>query len=350
MVDTYKQIIEGKAKLLVPVEQKISADLSVFYNPIMEQNRNISIEFLRTWNKNNFEKKMQACDLLAGTGARAVRFLLELPKGMFKQLTINDSDSEAVRIIEKNLELNGLMNTEDVEFVEVKNLEASKLLLESSGYDYIDIDPFGTPNPFLDAACKRISRDGILAVTATDTSALAGTFPKVCMRKYWAKPRRDHMMHETGLRILIRKCQLVAGQYEKALIPVLSYSVDHYMRIFFVCRKGKARVDAVLKEHGEFNECGPMWLGGLLDEKILENMERDEFLDLLYQESQISEIGFFDLHVLCKRLSCEVPKFSKIEEELKKKGYKTCRTHFSKYGLRTDANEEDILESIKNSK
>ncbi|MCU0373510.1 MAG: ATP-binding protein, partial [Ignavibacteria bacterium] len=42
------------------------------------------------------------------------------------------------------------------------------------GFDYIDIDPFGSPCPFLDAAIKRLSRGGILAVTATDTSALAG--------------------------------------------------------------------------------------------------------------------------------------------------------------------------------
>ena len=38
-------------------------------------------------------------------------------------------------------------------------------------FDYIDIDPFGSPNPFLAAAIGRITRNGIVAVTATDTAS-----------------------------------------------------------------------------------------------------------------------------------------------------------------------------------
>ena len=87
----------------------------------------------------------------------------------------------------------------------------------------------------LDSAIKRISRNGILAVTNTDTAALTGTYPKACIRKYWSMPKRDYMMHETGLRILIRKVQLVGMQYEKALYPIFSYFKDHYFRIFFQC-------------------------------------------------------------------------------------------------------------------
>ena len=116
-------------------------------------------------------------------------------------------------------------------------------MLESKGFDYIDIDPFGFPGRFLDAAALRIARKGILAVTATDLGALCGSFPKVCNRKYWAEPKRDYMMHETGLRILIRKIQLIGIQYEKALIPLFSYYKDHYFRIFFRCVKSKKECD-----------------------------------------------------------------------------------------------------------
>jgi len=123
----------------------------------------------------------------------------------------------------------------------IKNQDANLFLLNSTGFDYIDIDPFGTPNPFLDSAVKRISRDGILAVTSTDTAALTGTYPKATLRKYWAYSKKDEMMHETGLRILIRKIQLIAAQYDKALVPIFSYFKDHYYRIFFNSVKGKKR-------------------------------------------------------------------------------------------------------------
>ena len=43
-------------------------------------------------------------------------------------------------------------------------------ILHSKGFDYIDLDPFGSPNIFLDSAVKRLGRNGILAVTATDTA------------------------------------------------------------------------------------------------------------------------------------------------------------------------------------
>ena len=64
-------------------------------------------------------------------------------------------------------------------------------------------------------------------------------------------------MHETGLRILIRKIQLVAAQYDKALTPIFSYSKEHYMRAFLKNEKGKHKVDKILKLHGFFKDAGP---------------------------------------------------------------------------------------------
>ena len=46
-------------------------------------------------------------------------------------------------------------------------------------------------------------------------------------------------MHETGIRILIRKIQLIGAQYNKALTPIFSYSKEHYFRVFLKCEKGK---------------------------------------------------------------------------------------------------------------
>src|SRR3989338_1247899 len=173
----------------------------------MKLNRDISILLLQQF------PPMNICDLLAGTGIRAIRMAKELKH---KSIAANDNNKKAVDLIKKNMGCN------KVKF-KVYNEDANLFLLSSKGFDYIDVDPFGSSNPFLDAAIKRVSRDGILAVTNTDTAALTGTYQKTCIRKYWAVPKRDYMMHETGLRILIRKVQLIGMQYEKALIPVFSY-------------------------------------------------------------------------------------------------------------------------------
>ncbi|MCH8014668.1 MAG: hypothetical protein IH823_07840 [Candidatus Dadabacteria bacterium] len=166
--------------------------------------------------------------------------------------------------MKNNLQLNKINNNK----IKIYNKDANLFLLNSNGFDYIDIDPFGSSNSYLEAAIKRISRNGILAVTNTDTAALTGTYPKACVRKYWSMPKRDYMMHETGLRILIRKVQLVAMQYEKALFPIFSYFKDHYFRIFFQCSKGKKLCDEIAEKHGMINDAGPLWVGNLWDSRL----------------------------------------------------------------------------------
>lgn len=345
-----------------PEEEKISAKLPVFYNPVMKLNRDISVLLLKA--VETPDSGIQVCDLLAGTGIRSIRFLAELEKKI-KSITINDCSEKAAEIIKKNLETNKdkTQKANPQAEISITNSEASTMLLQSAGFDYIDIDPFGTPNPFLDAAIRRLARDGTLAVTATDTSALAGTFPKVCMRKYWAVPDRGPLKHEFGVRILIRKVQLVASQYEKALIPIYSYSKEHYMRVFFRCRKGKAEVDKVVKQHSLFNDAGPLWLGRLWDPGLAERMyllveklgyeTEGKFLRTIKDESRIDAVGFHDIHNLCKRNRIEVPAFAPVFERIIAEGYPVSRTHFSDFGVRSKISEEDLVEivqSVANSK
>ncbi|MBW2965313.1 hypothetical protein KY363_07690, partial [Candidatus Woesearchaeota archaeon] len=274
-----------------------------------------------------------------------------------KSISINDYKDDAKETIQANIDLNKEHVKHNTAEIIITNQEASSFLLNSKGFDYIDIDPFGTPNPFLDAACRRISREGILAVTATDTSALAGTYPKSCRRKYWAEPTRGPMMHELGLRILIRKCQLVAAQYEKAIIPIYSYSKDHYMRIYFRCTKGKSDVDTILKQHGMLEKAGPMWLGALWDKEIAEKMyllsgnleykTDSRFLQTIRDESKIQTAGYHDIHHICGEHSLECPSFEKVIELVKQKGHDVTRTHFSPFGIRSSIDGKELLGIIK---
>ena len=360
----YVAVTEGAATVRVPAAEKVSREMEVFYNPVMKLNRDVTVLLLRTLGE---ERKKADGDFegftigspLAGTGVRECRLLLELEKGLVKEISINDYSKDAVKLIKSNILLNeGSLSCDDIE---VSCGEANRFLLESRGFTYIDLDPFGTPNPFLDAAVKRLQRRGFLGVTATDTAALAGTYPAACRRKYWAEPMRNHLMHETGLRILIRKIQLVGAQYEKALVPVFSYSKDHYMRVFFLNERRKKATDVILKKHQYLHYCqrclgvsvdkentkiccgghtsvaGPLWVGQLWDAGLAARMaranrawrygqpENQKFLDTIAAEAKApaSLLGFYPLNLVRKTLN-RIPK--RKEDLLGKKG--VWPTHF----------------------
>jgi len=339
----YEIINEGKASIRIKKASKISKEMDVFYNPVMKINRDISVLLLDAVDNKN----MQIALPLAGSGIRGMRFLKELKKDKIKSLNFNDYSSKAVKSIKNSLKLNKLNNNKKIQ---ISNNDANLFLLNSKGFDYIDVDPFGSSNSYLESAIKRISRNGILAVTNTDTAALTGTYPKACVRKYWSSNKKNYLMHETGLRILIRKVQLVSMQYEKALFPVFSYFKDHYFRIFFRCIKGKKLCDEVALEHSMFNDVGPLWLGNLWDSKLVNSMygallknnndnELIKFLKIIKEESRINAVGFFDTHGSGSR---ETMKKAELIKRIKKKGFKASNTHFSGTGIRTDIDYKRI--------
>jgi tRNA (guanine26-N2/guanine27-N2)-dimethyltransferase len=341
-----QNIKEGQAQIAIDLHKKISKEMPVFYNPVMKFNRDISVLLLNCVGKKN----IQIGSPLAGSGVREIRFIKELNKGVIKSISVNDISDKAVNAIKKNLSLNKIKSKN----VKVFNADANLFMLNSSGFDYIDIDPFGSPNAFLDSAIRRISREGILAVTATDTAALTGTYVNPCKRKYWAVPLRSYMMHEVGLRILIRKIQLVGAQYDKALIPIFSYYCEHYFRIFFRCEKSKEIVDSVIEQHGMFQDAGPIWLGKLWDEKLVELMERESkfnennrVLRIIKEESKIHTVGFYDVTELASKYKLKVlPKLKDIVEKVKKKGFLCSETHFRENSIRSNISEKELVNML----
>lgn len=366
-----KILTEGKASFNAYAPSKISKEMPVFYNPIMKLNRDVSILLLNSLGKNELSIALP----LAGSGVRGIRFLLEVDKPIIKELHFNDHSPEAVKLIGQNARLNQISNNK----FEVHSKDANLFLLESEGFDYIDIDPFGSPNPYLDSAIKRLSREGILAVTATDTSALAGSHPKACARKYWAKPLRNEFMHETGLRILIRKVQLVGAQYSKALVPIFCYSKHHYYRVFFRCVKGKSQVDKIMPLHGyllycrkclqirltktltsntkckcgaELDHAGLLWIGKLWDARLCKKMleqagasDRNltNLLDKINEESNLDTVGFYTTSRIQEIFKPKKdPKIKDFIEQIKATGEMASRTHFDGQGIRTTADSSQL--------
>lgn len=365
-----KRLSEGSVSFFAPVQKVVSAEMDVFYNPVMGLNRDIATLLMSSIGK----RKMVVADPLAGTGVRSLRFLKELPKGTIEELRVNDGNPRFPALFRKQLKLNRISSKNVV----VARREASSFLLDGPGFDYVDIDPFGSPNPFLDAACKKISRDGVIAVTATDTGALAGSFPDACRRKYWAEPLRNELMHEIGIRILIRKAQLVAAQYDRALVPIFVHATQHYDRAYLHCEKSRSYVKNLFDQHGyllycegcmeravsnanvgicscgePFKAAGPMWLGPLWNHALVKKMlvkskgDAERLLSAIHQEAHIPIVGFFDIHKICSRMKVAVPKTDVLLARLREQGYKAGRTHFRETGIRTDAPLEGVRKILR---
>jgi len=375
-------ITEGKAKFYASKDKdgKISRELEVFYNPVMKFNRDISILVLN----NSGVKNFQIADILAGSGVRSIRFLLELKKGVMKTLFVNDIDKNFVALFKKNLKLNDIkLNKTTSKNILITSYDANMMLLGYNGCDYIEIDPFGSPNDFLASSIVRLSRGGILAVTGTDTASLSGTHYTTCKRSYWGKPLHNGLMHEVGLRILIRKIQLIGAQHDKALIPIYTYFKDHYNRIIFRCIKGKLEADKLIDQHkyllycnkcmsfkvSEYNyiKCdncnefmiysGPMWTGKLYDEKLAEKIFKSnkdktntKFLETIMQESKLDArgiVGFYDIHELCQYYKKTIPNSETLMKQITEKGHNVSRTHFALVGIKTDMPVGELVKTIE---
>ncbi len=163
-------IKEGEVSIEIPKSETIY-DASVFYNPEMEFNRNISVSAVSLL-KDSFRN---GCDLLSASGIRGLRYIKE--SGI--DCHFNDINRDATKLIKKNLKKNKIK-------ADVTNKDAN-LLLRESKFGFIDIDPFGSPIHFIDSAVRSLPSKGLLAFTATDTAPLAGTYPKKSLRRYGIK-------------------------------------------------------------------------------------------------------------------------------------------------------------------
>ncbi len=348
-----KEVVEGEIRLLIPEP--------VFYNPRMKLNRDICCAVVRGLGG---KVKIKFLDLLAGTGAKGLR----VAKAAGCWVSLNDANPKAWEVILKNAELNGLK-------VEAYNRKANLLLQEIEGLNFIDIDPFGTPIPFLDNAVMALKRGGYLGVTATDTAPLCGVHPKACLRKYGAVTLRTAFCHEVGMRILIGYMARTCAKYTKGARCLLSHYNEHYFRAYIHVSNGKKEADKALSEMGYLYYCktclnreyikdfpqkrmcrcgerfgvsGPLWLGKLCDRGFLEKVfveawglvDNPGLKTIRLLRGELEEPFYYDLHELCMAWKIEVPPTNKVLQVLRNLGFEASRTHYSPIGIKTNATVE----------
>ncbi|MFP4185494.1 MAG: tRNA (guanine(10)-N(2))-dimethyltransferase [Thermoplasmata archaeon] len=322
----------------------------VFYNPSMERSRDIFISFLKSWS----DSSSRLLDGMAASGIRGIRATKETP---VSEVTINDISEKAVELIKNNTEKNSAQ-------IEITHRSFEEhMLKERYQYDYIDIDPFGTPVPYYSLASRTISHEGVVGVTATDTAVLCGTYPRTCLRRYSSIPANNWCRHENGLRILIAYCAREAARHDRWIKPLLSYYEGHHFRTYLQIGEGKSKADECLEnlkevrfsqgkwdyEDGDMKKTkGPFWIGELFSEDILEDLEPvgklDEYLISLWKKESNQPPLFYDTNEISSTLKIAPPPLDEIKEKLKDEGYESSRTHFSSTGIKTDAPYQKVKE------
>lgn len=390
-----REYTEGKTTFQSADVEFYSADqgqptssLPVFLNPRMQVNRDFSVLFLKTYLQDNQVEFL--CEPLAGSGVRTLRYLNEVP-GTFHAVMF-DANPLAVETAQSNVERLGFQERCRVVHGDAKVL----IITESRGkrFDFIDVDPFGSPAQFLNAAVQSLQpRGGLLAATATDMPALCGVWPNVAMRKYGGYSIRTPFSHEIAVRLLYGFTYRVAGLNDRSIEPIVSLSTDHYVRVWLrvAARRTKANVEAVnigfirycptcmasdsipvkgamscVEFQHERNDCqevprvaGPLWIGPLYEPEFVKKSasqlsEDDPFhkrvprlLEAMMEEVDLMDNVYVDIHALCDTYNFPPPKSRDVRQHLVDQGYRVGRTHFRPTAIRTDAPVSVIVEIIR---
>lgn len=279
-INDYNMVKEGKAEILFPKKE------TVFYNPVQQFNRDLSVTCIKAWdnlygpksgnngrkvkkqaNKRsteqvyNFTKQrrldngskqeqnteqttlpyIKILEALSATGLRAVRYAQEIPN--VKEIIANDLLPEAVESIKRNVLHNKVGD------IVKPNLDDANILMyrnkaTNTKYHVIDLDPYGTVTPFVDAALQNIEEDGLMLVTCTDLSVLAGNgYPEKCFALYGGVNMVSHeATHESALRLVLNLLNQSAAKYKKTVEPLLSLSIDFYVRVFVKVKTSPIKV------------------------------------------------------------------------------------------------------------
>jgi tRNA (guanine26-N2/guanine27-N2)-dimethyltransferase len=374
---------EGKVAVLVPklaafVKQPSDyapSKAPVFYNPVMELNRDVAVLALQAYQR-RLNKEISMCEPLTSSGIRGVRFATEIHGA--KNVLISDINERAFKLAKHNVHLNGL-----TERVTVQHKDANCLLschgAPHKRFDVVDVDPFGSPVPYLDSAIRALRNNGLLAVTATDLAPLCGVHSKACIRKYGGKPLRTEYCHELAVRILAGCVATLAAKHDIAIRVVFSHCSDHYVRVYAEMGYGAKKADASVKSLGYVLHCfsclhretakdpftkriqqcpecgsrmdyaGPLWLEKIFDKQFCEAIAKENTRTALRNSGKIAKLlsvaiaeadaplTYYVLDKISNNLSLPVPSVDALLRILRENGFQAFPTHFNSRGIRTDA-------------
>ncbi len=377
------EYIEGRTRLLVPAASLAAKGpppmLPAFFNPLAAVTRDFAVLFYAA---RASKSGLRLLDALSGIGARGVRVANE--SGSNIEVHLNDANGAAVEVALRNCELNGLMDR-----CTVTKDDANVLMYSAPRrgikFDAIDVDPFGSPIPFTDAALSTVRLGGVVTLTATDLSALTGRSQAAGRRKYGVSLWRTDFSREVAARALAGYSVMRAASRERAARPLFAHVDSQYARVYLEV-EGSARAADESLEHlgyleycprclyrgvgasgqgdprtcpmcgGELRKLGPLWLGDILDREHVEGMlraadERGWTARSRILRRMLQEVGmppyYYSLDRVADSLGICVPRMDALLEALASKGYRAVRSGMHELGVRTDAPHKVVIEEMR---
>ena len=359
---------EGGVVVRAPEQPASGAGDEVFYNPEQELNRDLTIATLRA-----FRDRERADTYLDATTATGIRGVRAAADGW--DVTCLDVDPEAVELARANFRANDVVGA-------VRHRDAN-VDLHRNRYDVVDVDPFGSPIPFADAAVRGTRK--LLCVTATDTAPLCGAHFNAGVRRYGAVPRNTEYHAEVGVRVLLSALARTAARYDVGVRPLLTHATRHYVRTYLELDGGGGVADDAVAELGYVHHCpeclhreaeswliahppegcpacggdqvltaGPLWLGAIrerafvsaVDDALDEGMGTADAARKLLStlEAELDVPTHYDQHRLCKRWGRAAGPMDGFIEALREAGFTASRTHYGGTTFKTTADVTEVRE------
>lgn len=379
-LDGFVRHKEGRTTLLVPKQSlgKGPPELfPAFFNPRGKAVRDVSVLAFEGFAKKAPSPSVLA-DALSGVGGRSLRVATECPG--VSVVRANDLNPMAIQAASLAAQLNGCEGK-----VRFTTLDANLFLAQQSSPDVrpniIDIDPFGTPAPFVESALRALADGGLLAVTATDTAVLSGLYPDVAYRKYGALALRTDYGRESMLRILLGFVARRALVYDMVVEPLLCHSDQHYARTYCRVEISPSKANESLVEIGHLLHCfkcghresspstketcplcggklkaaGPLWTGDLHASAFLDSLAElaasngmKRYLALFTRAKE--ELGFppfyYKIPFFTDKLGVASISPTDLVERLASMGFRSARSSVDSQGVKTDASVKDVLSAL----
>jgi len=382
-MQSLQTIEEGSTKLVVPVDSLINTvppRTPAFFNPNARLSRDFSIIAYKSYAKNLNEKSM--ADALAGVGSRAIRTAVEVKE--LDEVYINDANPIAIDMAKESSKLNGVEKQ-----CKFSVNEACKFLIEHSStgsrLGIVDLDPFGTPAPYIDCALRAVNDKGLLSITATDTPVLCGIYPDVCTRRYYGRSMNVEYGNEIGLRLVVGLVSMIASRLEAGIKPLFVHSIRNYLRVYARLDVGSRYAEAMPSKLGYIHHCfscnnrtyanrtvphkicdscnqsvrfaGPLWIGDIFDADFVDemlylvddcNVDKKCGKSLLMAKKEIKmPPTYFSVDKISERVKATPPTISAIIDRLQSSGFSAARTSLRLTGFKTDAKYNEVLDLFR---
>jgi tRNA (guanine26-N2/guanine27-N2)-dimethyltransferase len=332
---------------------------AVFYNPAMALDRDLGVAFARAWRRLDPTPK-RGWEMLAATGIRGLRLLHE--SGRFQSMLSTERNGAAYAVLRENVARYA------GEGATAANRDAREVP-EGAPFDYVDLDPYGSPLPFLAPAIHAVKDGGVLGVTATDMMVLAGVEPGAAERKYGSRPLRGRLAPEAGLRILLASVARRARESRRRMVPWLAYVLDHHVRAYVQFIAADSEIaDPIRKIDPEDwdgprlprpGPWGPFWLGPLLNAPLVATLEPptepadapgvQRWIETWGQETLADRPFYYESNELARTLGLsQPPPVGALASALRARGFAVARTQVRTGAFRTTAPRGVVEEIARN--